>query len=131
MQEWTGALWEVRVIPLRNGKPAGKGSSLWRRQHRDGGQDVYRWADPWGVFDSVAVHRLAAALIVNALDVPEKARSYVTRRSDLAHIAAHLTGDVLVPLAGTDGDRAWALDSSEITAWLELHGFLGSSEESV
>ncbi len=122
--QWSDkAGWELRVFPLRGGGPYGPGQHLWRRQHPKNGhrQHNYLWLDLWGVPDTAAVHRLAAAMLADAIDLFDGAHGHTARTCQLPRVAAHHTGDVLWDLGG---DRPWAIQATEIVGWLDFHHYL-------
>jgi len=107
-----GGDWEIRVRPLRKGRPYTDGKLLWRRYDLDFGKGAYDFDDQWGTPDRYNLTRLATALVTDALDLKTR-----PMRSD---IGPHFVGDVLYPL----GDKPWRLTTDEIVAWLDTHGYL-------
>lgn len=107
-----GGDWEIRIRPLRKGRPYTDGKLLWRRYDKDFGKGVYDFDDQWGTPDRHNLIRLATALVTDALDL-----KFRPLRSD---VGPHFVGDVLYPL----GDKPWRLATDEIVAWLDIHSYL-------
>ena len=118
--------WELRVFSVRGGRPYGPGQYLWRRQHPKNGhrQHNYLWWDQWGVPDTAAVHRLASAMLADAIDLFDGAQGHTARTCQLPRVATHYTGDVLWDLGG---DRPWAIQATEIVGWLDFHHYSNPS----
>ena len=104
--------WEIRVRPLRKGRPYTDGKPLWRRYDRESGKGAYDFSDRWGTPDLYNLGRLASALVTDALDLQHRPMP--------SELFPHFAGDVLYPL----GDTPWRLTTEEIVAWLDTHGYL-------